>query len=333
MHVLVIGGTRFVGYGLVWRLLARGDRITLLNRGTHPDPFGERVERLHADRTTAAFAQALQGRHFDAAVDFAVFTGEDASGAVETLRKHVGHYVLISTGQVYLVLEEYRPPAREEDYRGTVLPRPETTQALAQWSYGAGKRDAEDVVHGAWEREGFPVTSLRLPIVNGERDSSGRLQTFLWRLLDGGPLLLPNGGDTICRHVYSGAVVRLIAEILGREETFGQAYNLAQDETPTLRELIERLAGSLGAPAPVLDVSFETLENAGLDPRDVSDFSSKWMSNLDPTRAKEELGFHHEPLQVYLDRIVTSFLAHFPAEPPEQYAGRDRELVLARSLG
>ena len=53
------------------------------------------------------------------------------------------------------------------------------------------------------------------------------------------------------------------------------------------------------------------------------------MSFLDPARAKAELGFRHEPLGSYLDKIVTSFLAHPPAdrrratnrEPPRKIAG------------
>jgi nucleoside-diphosphate-sugar epimerase len=40
MKVLVIGGNRFVGIDLTLRLLARGIKVTLLNRGTLPDPFG-----------------------------------------------------------------------------------------------------------------------------------------------------------------------------------------------------------------------------------------------------------------------------------------------------
>jgi len=52
VNVLVIGGNRFVGLLATWRLVARGDRVTLLNRGSLPDPFGDRVERLRGDRTT-----------------------------------------------------------------------------------------------------------------------------------------------------------------------------------------------------------------------------------------------------------------------------------------
>jgi len=54
------------------------------------------------------------------------------------------------------------------------------------------------------------------------------------------------------------------------------------------------------------------------------------MSFLDPARAKAELGFRHEPLGSYLDKIVTSFLAHPPAEPPPGYDSRSRELELVR---
>ena len=54
------------------------------------------------------------------------------------------------------------------------------------------------------------------------------------------------------------------------------------------------------------------------------------MSFLDPARAKAELGFRHEPLGSYLDKIVTSFLAHPPVEPPPGYDSRPRELELVR---
>ena len=53
------------------------------------------------------------------------------------------------------------------------------------------------------------------------------------------------------------------------------------------------------------------------------------MSFLDPTRARAELGFRHEPLEIYLGKIVASFLAHPPSDRPEGYARRDVERALA----
>ena len=248
VKVLVIGGTRFLGHELAWRLLALGHEVALFNRGTLPDAFGTRVRRLHGDRTTGDFERLLGGRTFDAAVDFAAYDGPDGHRVAEVLGGRVGHYVVISTGQVYLVREGCPRPAREGDYDGPVMPAPVDAFDRGQWDYGVRKRALEDALAEAWSRRRFPSTRLRIPMVSGERDHFRRLERYLWRMLDGGPVLLPDGGLRVTRHVYSGSVVKAILALLGRSDTFGQAYNLAQDETPTLRELLTLLAGTLGAP-------------------------------------------------------------------------------------
>jgi uncharacterized protein YbjT (DUF2867 family) len=104
------------------------------------------------------------------------------------------------------------------------------------------KRAAEDVLAQAWEGAGFPATRLRIPMVNGERDNFRRIESYLWRILDGGPVLLPDGGAQPCRHVSGADVARAAAELLGRPATFGQAYNLSQEKEPTLAELVGQLA-------------------------------------------------------------------------------------------
>lgn len=324
MHVLVIGGNRFVGRLLAFRLLARGDRVTLLNRGSLPDPFGDRVERLRGDRTTAGLESLLAGRTFDAVVDLAAFTGEDGRRVGALLAGRVGHHVMISTGQVYLVKASCPRPAREEDYDGPVMPRPADPRDVEDWEYGVGKRDCEDALAAA-AAGGFPATRVRIPMVNGALDYYRRVEGYLWRLLDGGPVLVPDGGGHRVRHVDGGEVARFLAEVLGRPETFGRAYNVAQQETPTLVELLEALRASLGSTAPLVAVPRERLVAAGLDPVAVSPFSGRWMSFLDPGRAERELGFRHAPLRECLAGIVASFLAHPPADRPAGYAGRDVE--------
>jgi nucleoside-diphosphate-sugar epimerase len=329
VDVLVVGGTRFVGYELAWRLIAGGHRLTLFNRGTRPDPFGERVDRLRGDRGAGDLTRLLAGRGFDAVVDFAMFRGEEAAEAVAVLNGRVGHYVMISTGQVYLVREPRPSPARESDYAGPLMAAPASAEEKEEWDYGMGKRAAEDVLARAWEAHRFPSTRLRLPMVNGERDYHRRLEGYLWRLLDGGPLLLPDGGDRPMRHVYSAAVARAVAALLGRSAALGQAYNLAQDETPTLAELLTMLAEMLGASPRLVATPSRSIEAAGLDVVAVSPFSGRWMSFLDPARATAELGFRHEPLREYVGRIVAAFLAHPPASPPAGLSGRADEVALA----
>jgi nucleoside-diphosphate-sugar epimerase len=329
VKVLIVGGTRFLGHELAWRLLFAGHEVTLFNRGREADAFGNRVERLRGDRTTADFEQHLRGRSFDAAVDFAAFTGDDARRVVSVLAGAVGHYVVISSGQVYLVRRDAPRPAKEEDYDGPLLPQPEDPADRREWDYGMGKRAIEDVLAEAWTKERFPSTRLRLPMVNGERDQLRRLEGYVWRILDGGPVLVPDGGERPMRHVYSGSAVKAIVALLGNDRTFGRAYNLAQDETPTLVEVLTQLAGSLGAPARLVPVPAARIREAGLEPVRISPFSGRWMSFVDPSRAKQELGFRHEPLASYLDKIVAAFLARPPMDTPPGYAERAREKALA----
>lgn len=306
--------------------------MTLFNRGTLPDAFGDRVERLRGDRTTPDFERLLAGRSFDAAVDFAAFDGPDGRRAAEVLGGRVGHYVAISTGQVYLVREGCPRPARESDYEGPVMAAPVDPFDRGEWEYGVRKRALEDALAVAWEKGRFPATCLRIPMVNGERDHFRRLERYLWRMLDGGPVLLPGGGDRTTRHVYSGSVVKAILAMLGRTDTHGQAYNLAQDETPTLAELLALAAERLGSAPRLVAVPADGVRAAGLDPLLLSPFSGAWMSFLDPSRAKADLGFHHEPLGSYLDKIVTAFLAHPRPDSPPGYEQRKSELRLAETV-
>jgi len=332
MHVLVIGGNRFVGRLLGFRLLAGGHRITLLNRGSLPDPFGElfggRVERLVGDRTKD-LERLVSGRTFDAVVDLAAFTGEDGRRAAEVLRGRTGHYLMISTGQVYLVRDGCPRPASEHDYEGPLVPKPDDPHELDEWDYGVGKRACEDALAEAHARHGFPVTRIRVPMVNGERDYFRRIEGYLWRLLDGGPVLLPDGGTHRVRHVYGAELARFLVELLLRADTFGHAYNLAQHETPTLAELVGRLRDLMGSSARIVPVAAARLAAAGLSPTAVSPFSGAWMSFLDPHRVEHELGFRHEPLELYLGKIVAAFLGHPPADRPPALAGRAAELRLA----
>lgn len=327
MKVLIIGGNRFVGYLLTWRLLARGDEVTLLNRGSIPDPFGDRVERIKGDRTSADFPRLLEGRSFDATVDFAAFEQRDVRTVIDSVGDRVGHYVFISTGQVYLVREGVNPPARESDYEGPVMARPEDAPTLKEWEYGVKKRACEDALVEA-AKSGFHATRLRLPMVNGERDYYRRIESYLWRILDGGPVILPGGGEEVARHVYGLDVAIAIANLLRDERTYGQAYNLCQDEMPSVSDLVGLLIDQLGAEDRRVSVERDQLD--GLTAKDLSPFSQKWMSCLDPARARRELGFRHRPLSVYLNAIVASFLAHPPTEPPETYVkfrAAERELV------
>lgn len=327
MRLLVIGGTRNLGPALVEAALDEGHAVTVLNRGVTPDDLPAGVERLRADRRVPSeLATALGTRGWDAVIDFACYTGAEAGTAADLLDRRTDHYVFISSGQVYLVRRGLTKPFRESDYPGPLLAEPDPgTDDAAQWRYGMDKRDAEDALAAAWRMRRFPATSLRLPMVHGERDHYGRIAGILARLADGGPIVVPDRPHDPVRHVFAGdvvaAVLRVVTSGLGR----GEAYNVGQDETIPFLDFMAMIAASAGRELRLERVDPPVLERAALLPG-CSPFSIRWMSELDNARGRRQLGLEYTPVETWLPRVVSWYGKH--PGPPANYSRRPEELAL-----
>ncbi|HKV91036.1 MAG TPA: SDR family oxidoreductase [Candidatus Angelobacter sp.] len=332
MRSLIIGGTRNLGPSIVQVLLEQGHKVTAFNRGVTHDDLPEEVERLRGDRTNPRqLKQAFTGKDFDLVVDTALYTGAEAEAVIEMTTGHVGRYVFLSTGQVYLVRIGAQRPYKEEDYAGPVMPEPSKSDesAHSNWLYGFDKRAAEDVFALAWAEKEFPFTSLRLPMVNSERDHYGRIYGYFLRLQDGGPIVIPEGDGLPVRHVYGEDVAQAIMKLAGSDVGKGRAYNIGQDETVTLEKALEMLAELMHRQLKIVRVPRAELERRGLLP-DCSPFSGKWMSSLDNVRSKTELGITYTPMCDYLKKLVSYYQAALSREIAG-YAQRAKELELIQT--
>ncbi|WP_438291597.1 NAD-dependent epimerase/dehydratase family protein [Streptomyces sp. HUAS TT7] len=294
MHeVLVIGGNRYFGKRLIARLLAAGDRVTVLNRGSAPPPPG--ALQLIADRDDeASLTAALGGRTFDVVVDQVCYTPRQAAIARRVFAGRTARYVMTSTVEVYeyedsagLVGEDVLDPA-------TVVVTPQLPWQEPEFvaeHYGEGKRQAEAVFAAA---PVFPYVAVRVAhVLGGADDFTGRLAHYADRIRGGEPVAVP-----ATNHPATYIDVEEIAEFLFwvTRQDFTGPVNAASHGPLSTEDIVAAVAAALGGEHR--PVRYQPVEVGAVSP-----FSFARSYGMDTTRA-ESLGFTFSHTESWLPRAV-----------------------------
>jgi UDP-glucose 4-epimerase len=190
MKVVVIGGTRFVGRAIVEDLAAAGHELLLVHRGVlEPEGMPEALH-VHTERKDLlSHKKELAAFKPDAAIDCRALTRADAETAIAALPAGI-RLVVISSVDVYRAFgalndeRETDPVPIDED--SPVRPNRYPYRGLMEGMDDYDKLDVEDVY---LEHNG---TSLRLPMVYGERDYQRR-EEFILRRVRAGRTRIPVG--------------------------------------------------------------------------------------------------------------------------------------------
>jgi 2'-hydroxyisoflavone reductase len=224
MHILIIGGTQFVGRHLVEAAHAHGHQVTLFNRGiTNPDLYPD-VEKLHGDRATAADVDVLRGRHFDAVIDTCGYIPRAVSLTAGALAETVGLYAFISSVSVFT--EGDKPGLTEESALATLAD--ETTEQVTGETYGGLKALCERAAEAA-----LPGRTLviRPGLIVGPHDPTRRFPYWVERVAQGGEVLAPGVPDQQVQFIdgrdLADFMIRLLAAgVTGTFNATGPDYRL-----------------------------------------------------------------------------------------------------------
>jgi 2'-hydroxyisoflavone reductase len=196
MRLLVLGGTRFLGRGVVDAALAAGDQVTTFTRGTSGEP-PPGVEALHGDRNDPAGLDVLRGREWDAVVDTSGYVPVVVGRGAKLLADSVGHYVFISSVNAYPGWPEQpvRPDSPVHDCEPGAGNEDGRFDGELYGPYKVGSERAVDQ-HFAGRS-----VHLRSGLIVGPHDPSGRFPYWVRRLARGGAVLAPGDPDREVRVV------------------------------------------------------------------------------------------------------------------------------------
>jgi nucleoside-diphosphate-sugar epimerase len=240
MHLLVLGGTRFVGRAVVDRALSAGAEVTLFNRGQTDPGLYPQLETVLGDRT--ADLSALAGRRFDMVVDCAGYDPEVVALSAGALADAVDRYVFVSSVSVYA--DQSIPPVE-----GAAL--------LADDSYGGRKAACERVVADSY---GDRALIARPGLIVGPHDQTERFAYWPRRFQRPGPILAPGGPDDPVQFID----VRDLAAFLIGARASG-VFNVVGPSMP-MAGLLAACREVTGSDQEVVWVSTAGLLAAGADP-------------------------------------------------------------------
>ncbi len=304
-HVLLTGGAGFIGSHVGEHLLARGDRVTVLdNFNDFYDPAIKRANLAHLRGATVVtgdirdrplMARIFDEGSFDAVIHLAAMAGvrpsiqdplhyEDVNvrgtlHILEELKKRPEtRFVFVSSSSVYGDRADV-PFREDDDIHHPVSPYAATKRAgeLHAWTY-----------HHLY---GIPTHALRFFTVYGPRQRPEMaIHKFVKACLDGQPIPFYGGGSTRRDYTYVDDIVDGVVRSLDRCAGY-EIYNLGESATTSLQELVGIIGEACGK-KPILN-------RMPMQPGDVH------VTCADVSKARAQLGYDpHTSVREGVERFV-----------------------------
>jgi len=321
MQVLILGGTSFFGKEMVRAFFAAGHSVTVFTRGIAKPTDLPPHQRLVGDRNSLSDLMTVgRGKDWDVVIDNIGYHAEDAEKAVKAFR-NVKHFIFDSTVSVYRYSSKLFPQPLVENEIDFSLHPPIEDLSDIHWKYARGKLEAEQVIQQKCE---IPWTIIRPPVVYGPDDPTQRGFWYLARLLDGGPLLLPNGGTNSFRLVYSKDVAQAFLAAALNPVSFGKTYYIGQKEIITLKDFLDESAKHLGVHPHYVSIPSDILGDLG------GPHSSMVNIIVDISLAEKDLKFRPTPFPRFIKETTLWFKEKWKGNSGELLKTRSQELVLAQ---
>lgn len=326
MHILVIGGTNFMGPLVVRSLHEQGHALTLFHRGKTTTHLPEGVQEILGDRREYPLVK-LRDSKPHVVLDMIPVIEQDARDVMDAFRGVARRVVSISSQDVYRAfgrvnLKESGPlelspitedsPLRENlyPYRGDT-PREADDPHKLQDDYD--KILIERLVMGDAD---FAGTVLRLPMVYGPGDYQHRMFPFLKRMDDQRPAILLDEVEAAWKwsHGYVENVADAIALAVTDERATGRIYNVCEPFTFSMAEWVAKIGEAAAWQGHIARIP------AGRLPEPL-----RWGINaqqhivVDSSRMRRELGYTERvPIDDAIKRTVDWERAHPPAKVDEK---------------
>ena len=247
-HVLILGGTNFIGRNLIEQLSKKKSfKIHLFNRGKTNTHLNSNYNWICGDRETEDAAK-ITGRKWDYIIDLSCYYPNGLSNVLKGLKFQPKKYIFISTCSVY-DNEAYTGTLRTEDAPTLGCTERQATDT-SNLTYGNRKAECERILM----KSNLKYLILRPALVYGKYDPTDRLYFWLHKLYGNKPLLLPEGGKRLFSMTYVNDLVNYITNSL-KDSKPNQIVNAISHPQTSIDQIKQTAAAMLNSTSKAISVS------------------------------------------------------------------------------
>ena len=281
MNVLVLGGTGVISREIVKRLIEKQHSVTVYNRGSRQQPFGDEIRQIVGDRADRAkFESAMVGESFDAVIDMICFNEQDARSTVAAFKDSGAQIVVCSS------VAAYKRPYR-------TVPTVESEESLFDdpiFAYAYDKAQMERYLNMVIQEERVPITIIRPSLTFGPGAANiGVLRQnygIVERIRQGKPLVMVGDGSTAWSFTFTPELAKAFAGVVGNSQTYGEAYHACSEERCRWEDLYLEFGNVLGLEPHIVHISSELLVAADPDLFSHLYFEKTFVGLFDNTKIK-----------------------------------------------
>jgi 2'-hydroxyisoflavone reductase len=256
MKLLILGGTVFLGRAIVEVALERGNEVTLFNRGKTGRDLFPNLEKLRGDRDGGL--AVLDGRTWDSVIDTSGYVPRLVHASANLLKNAVSHYCFISSISVYA---DRRSLGIDEAALVQTL-QDRTTEEVTGETYGGLKVLCEEAVESSMPGRSL---SVRLGLLVGPHDPTGRFTYWVDRVAEAGDILVPGPSERPVQFIDVRDAANWIVRMSEQRAT-GPMNVTGPHERLSMGEFLANCTNELQSDARIVWVDEAFLRERGVQP-------------------------------------------------------------------